>query len=332
MGSHPNQNQGSHSNDLLVANGFIQGDSTDTKYEISFSQNLPSTGVILLQGLPVGTVLNQGTMISGSNGTEWEISSPFSSLVFTILNTSISGPYTIIASSGGLTSKVIITHTPDAYGDDYIIGGVSDDYIFGDRVVLFNKEGGYDVLNAGDGHDNIYGEGRSLINSNGGDDILNGGSGNDTLYGDGEVLTNSTGGDDILNGGSGDDVLVGGRGSDTLYGGPSGQDRFVFRKIDIDIHGPAEVDVIKDFHFGDIIDLGDLLDTPQTASNLDQYLSFNSNSLGVMLEVDVNLDGNTNHYIILEGQSLSSLGGGLGTSDIDILTNMINQNSLNTIA
>jgi len=113
--------------------------------------------------------------------------------------------------------------------------------------------------------------------------------------------------------------------------GPSGNDKFVFRQIDIDMNGPAETDTIKDFEFGDVIDLSDLLDTELTASNLDQYLNFSSDSSGVKLEIDVNNDDSNDHYIILEGQTLSSLSGGTGTSDLDILTNMINQNALDTL-
>jgi hypothetical protein len=106
----------------------------------------------------------------------------------------------------------------------------------------------------------------------------------------------------------------------------------VFRQADIATNGPAETDTIKDFKFDDVIDLRDLLSTAQTVSNLDQYLDFSQGPNGVNIDIDVDQDGVTDHTIILENLSLSHLSGGMGTSDTDILTNMLNQNALDTLA
>ena len=97
-------------------------------------------------------------------------------------------------------------------------------------------------------------------------------------------------------------------------------------------NGPVETDIIKDFRFDDVIDLGDLLNTAQTVSNLDQYLDFSQGTNGVNINIDTNQDGATDHIIVLENQTLSSLGWPTGTSDTDILTNMLNHNTLDTLA
>ncbi|MFD2205444.1 type I secretion C-terminal target domain-containing protein [Kiloniella antarctica] len=444
-GNQPITLRGGDGDDVLVDTGIIMGDGANNVYEISFAQNLAPTDTILLQGFPAGTILNQGTMIPGSNGTEWEVISPFTSIVFSADNSWVPGSYTIQASSVGLSSNITITHqTSTSFGDDHITGGTTDDTIFGDDAYVSNVVTGNDIINGDAGNDTLYGDASYLSNSTAGNDQISGGTGddlifgdagtindsicgediiygddgNDRIYGDSSVLGNSNGGDDILYGGNGDDLIVGdsstlstydtgtysggndtiygGSGNDTIYGdaasqngyiqgfgfnfakggndiidggdgddiiygdsgfyamssgsgvggddiitggrgndsmyGVDGNDRFVFRQADIATNGPAETDTIKDFKFDDVIDLGDLLSTAQTVSNLDQYLDFSQGPNGVNIDIDVDQDGVTDHTIILENLSLSHLSGGMGTSDTDILTNMLNQNALDTLA
>ncbi|WP_085899238.1 type I secretion C-terminal target domain-containing protein [Kiloniella majae] len=437
--------RGGDGNDVLVDSGIIVGDGANNVYQISFAHNLSPTETILLQGFPAGTVLNQGTMVPGSNGTAWEVTAPFSSIIFSADNAWTAGSYNIQATSAGLASSVTITHqTSTSFGDDHITGLSTDDTIFGDGTFITNAVAGDDVVNGGggndymngdsyyltnsvggndtlsggtgndsihgdsdvindsvggddiiygnDGNDNIYGDGRLLNDSNGGndiiyggdgddgivgdagsinvfdtntysggDDIIYGGNGNDRIWGDsihqngyiqGFGFNFALGGDDIIDGGDGDDIIygdsqtypmstghnvggddiiIGGRGNDTMYG-VGGSDRFVFRQADIATNGPVETDTIKDFRFDDVIDLGDLLNTAQTVSNLDQYLDFSQGTNGVNINIDTNQDGATDHVIVLENQTLSSLGWPTGTSDTDILTNMLNHNTLDTLA
>ncbi|WP_417454442.1 type I secretion C-terminal target domain-containing protein [Kiloniella sp.] len=437
--------RGGDGNDVLVDSGIIVGDGANNVYQITFAHNLSSTETILLQGFPAGTVLNQGTMVPGSNGSAWEVTAPFSSIIFSADNAWTAGSYNILASSGGLSSSVTITHqTSTSFGDDQITGLATDDTIFGDGTFLNNVVTGDDVINGDGGNDHLHGDSNYLTSSVGGDDTLNGGAGrdiifgdagvisdsvcgndiihgdddNDDIYGDGSLLNDSNGGNDVIYGGNGDDAIIGdaatinvfdtntysggddiiyggsgndriwgdaihqngyipgvgfnfalggndiidggdgddiiygdsqtypmstghnvggddiitgGRGNDIMYG-VGGSDRFVFRQADIATNGPAETDIIKDFRFDDVIDLGDLLNTAQTASNLDQYLDFSQGTNGVNINIDTNQDGVTDHIIVLENQTLSSLGWPTGTSDTDILTNMLNHNTLDTLA
>ncbi|WP_417433346.1 type I secretion C-terminal target domain-containing protein [Kiloniella sp.] len=437
--------RGGDGNDVLVDSGIIVGDGANNVYQISFAHNLSPTETILLQGFPAGTTLNQGAMVPGSNGTAWEVTTPFSSIIFSADNAWTAGPYNIQATSAGLASSVTITHqTSTSFGDDHITGLSTDDTIFGDDTFLTNAIAGDDVINGGGGNDYMNGDSYYLTNSVGGNDTLSGGTGNDSIYGDAGVINDSVGGDDIIygndgnddiygdgrllndsNGGNdilyggdgddgivgdagsinvfdtntysggddiiyggngndriwgdsihqngyiqgfgfnfalggddiidggdgddiiygdsqtysmstghnvgGDDIITGGRGNDIMYG-VGGSDRFVFRQADIATNGPVETDTIKDFRFDDVIDLGDLLNTAQTVSNLDQYLDFSQGTNGVNINIDTNQDGVTDHIIVLENQTLSSLGWPTGTSDTDILTNMLNHNTLDTLA
>ncbi|WP_085905934.1 type I secretion C-terminal target domain-containing protein [Kiloniella majae] len=445
FGNKPITLRGGDGNDVLVDSGIIIGDGANNVYQITFAHNLFPAETILLQGFPAGTILNQGTMVPGSNGTVWEVTAPFSSIIFSADNSWTTGSYNIQATSAGLSSSVTITHqTSTSFGDDHITGLSTDDTIFGDDPFLTNAVAGDDVINGGGGNDYLNGDSYYLTNSLGGNDTLSGGTGDDTIYGDAGVLNDSVGGDDIIygndgnddiygdgrllndsNGGNdiiyggdgddgivgdagsinvfdtntysggddiiyggngndriwgdsihqngyipgvgfnfalggndiidggdgddiiygdsqtypmstghnvgGDDIITGGRGNDTMYG-VGGSDRFVFRQADIATNGPVETDTIKDFRFDDVIDLGDLLNTAQTASNLDQYLDFSQGTNGVNINIDTNQDGVVDHIIVLENQTLSSLGWPSGTSDTDILNNMLNHNTLDTLA
>src|SRR5690606_25706467 len=113
-------------------------------------------------------------------------------------------------------------------GDDHLVAGAGDDYLFGDSLntlwIDASKAPGYQVLidhltalNSGVAPtqtqimDFIHLHAEQLgasVPGVGGNDTLEGGAGNDWLFGQG--------GDDILIGGAGNDVLFGGSGNDTF--------------------------------------------------------------------------------------------------------------------
>lgn len=137
-------------------------------------------------------------------------------------------------------------------GDDMVCGGSGDDQIWLDA--------GRDIAYAGDGADTIYaGSGDDFVNGEEGDDTIYGGAGKDRLYG--------KEGDDVIYGGcgltgvktfepqrgtmlkntkvercnpleDGDDTLVGGVGSDKLYGA-GGNDILLGSEDQDELYGQA---------------------------------------------------------------------------------------------
>ncbi|CAA2102396.1 Bifunctional hemolysin/adenylate cyclase [Methylobacterium bullatum] len=82
-----------------------------------------------------------------------------------------------------------------------------------------------------------------------GNDVIYGRGGDDTIFGDSDSATNYIG-SDTLYGGGGNDLLIGDNGVDTLYGG-SGDDRFVMRYdlfVD-DVYGQSGTDTLAFFAF-----------------------------------------------------------------------------------
>ena len=157
---------------------------------------------------------------------------------------------------------------------DLIIGFDGNDKLFGRR--------GDDDLYGGDGNDRAYG-GR-------GDDVIDGESGNDRLYGGrGDDELSGGSGRDILRGGPGDDILTGGPGYDKLYGGP-GDDLFVLSDFDAR-------DFIADYGVGDMIDLTDLFDVPDSDTtdglsqgDVDAVVHYASGRLSVENPIDGGLE------------------------------------------
>lgn len=145
----------------------------------------------------------------------------------------------------------ISTHMSGGIGNDQIIGGTADDWMFGEHPVpddasLPNElagsdtifgglgndtihgdgdggEGAADSLDGGDGDDSIYGDGAE--GSKVGNDTINGGNGNDILYGDMDGAEGAPdlifggAGDDLIHTGAGDDIAAGDDGHDILLGG-----------------------------------------------------------------------------------------------------------------
>ena len=239
-------------------------------------------------------------------------------------------------------------------GDDSISGGAGNDLIYGDANLMGAElTGGDDTLLGGEGNDTIFGNGGDdVLDGGADDDTLVGGSGNDLLAGDegDDVLDGELGndnllgglgedfisgglGEDFLFGGSDGDFLFGGSGNDTLVGG-AGADILVGGQ-DADSFGfggalPGETDTVTDFSLGegDVLDFSDLLlgVGANDGLTLGDYLEVSWDGLNTTIGIDVNGDasGFTDHFVVVEGQDLTSLG---GTQD-QILQAMIDGGNL----
>ncbi|WP_276489053.1 retention module-containing protein [Ectopseudomonas mendocina] len=213
-------------------------------------------------------------------------------------------------------------------GDDHLVAGAGDDYLFGDSLntlwIDASKAPGYQVLidhltalNSGVAPtqtqimDFIHLHAEQLgasVPGVGGNDTLEGGAGNDWLFGQG-----------------GDDILIGGAGNDVLFGG-SGNDTFVWNAGD---RGGNYHDIVKDFGLGDDkLDLSQLLqgiDGPASADVLTQYLSFDFVSDPGSTVINIASAGGgapVDQTITLENTILS------GGNTADIIQNMLDQNQL----
>jgi Ca2+-binding RTX toxin-like protein len=112
-------------------------------------------------------------------------------------------------------------------GNDSLMGGVGDDHLLGDYRFLqtgtfdpiFDEvfSPGNDTLLGGDGNDFIRGGGDAYFAASG-NDVIDGGNGDDSLLGED--------GNDSITGGDGTDLLFGDIGNDTLLGG-NGDDLFL---------------------------------------------------------------------------------------------------------
>jgi VCBS repeat-containing protein len=158
-------------------------------------------------------------------------------------------------------------------------------------------------------------------------DNLTGTAGAESIY-----LRNGT---DTVDAGGGDDYINGGTGNDNLTGG-SGSDTFAWKLADKGTVGTPAADIVTDFteNAGDKLDLRDLLQGENHASgigNLANYLHFESVAGGnVLLHVSSagNLTTNEDQRIQLNGTTLATLGGSLGTTDAAIIQNLLNNGKL----
>ncbi len=197
-----------------------------------------------------------------------------------------------VGGSGDDTIKgnaVANTLTGNA-GNDRLIGkGGSDNLDGGD---------GSDVLKGGQGGDWLTGEGQDdRIWGNAGRDTIKGGSGRDKLFG-GD-------GHDRMFGQNGNDILVGNGGNDRMTGG-GGADIFRFKAVS-DSAISAKGDLIRDFGFGDKIDISALAGPAFTLMSGNQFSgtgpSVITRAVGTDTEVlaDVDGDGNADFHITLNG-------------------------------
>lgn len=212
-------------------------------------------------------------------------------------------------------------------GDDHLVAGAGDDYLFGDSLntlwIDASKAPGYQVvidhlttsLSVAPTQTQIMDFIRlnaeklgASVPGVGGNDVLEGGAGNDWLFGQG-----------------GDDILIGGAGNDVLFGG-SGNDTFVWNAGD---RGGNYHDIVKDFGNGeDTLDLSQLLvgvSDPASADVLSQYLSFDFVSDPGSTVINIASAGGgapVDQTITLENTILS------GGSTADIIQGMLDQNQL----
>ena len=129
----------------------------------------------------------------------------------------------------------------------------------------------------------IYGmNGNDIIRAGSGDDLIRGGNG-----------------DDIIDAGSGDDLIIGGQGNDQITGG-AGHDLVIFEVLENAANDAGNgLDTWNDFHVGsvttdanaDMINIAELLDGKQTAENISDYISVNSD--GTQTTISVDRDGKT---------------------------------------
>lgn len=147
-----------------------------------------------------------------------------------------------LSSSSAVTVSLASSgqqNTGSSTGDDTLIsienliGSSYGDRLTGNTAAnLIDAGSGNDRADAGSGDDTVYG--------GSGNDTLIGGSGRDTLYG-----------------GNDSDILTGGADQDSLFGG-SGADYFDFNLTSESRPGSSTRDVIRDFQYGDRIDLRDI--------------------------------------------------------------------------
>ncbi|WBU53466.1 calcium-binding protein [Paracoccus sp. SCSIO 75233] len=213
-------------------------------------------------------------------------------------------------------------------GDDLVKGGYGRDTLYGDAGMdsldggpasdlLFGGSGddemrgglGADRLTGEYGSDTLFGDADSdHLDGGAGIDLLDGGDGNDTLLGgDGDDRLTGGAGDDLLQGGGGDDTLLAGSGQNRLIGG-EGADRFVFEPFP----GQLRRDRIEDFEPDrDAIDLSDLatgmvwMASASLSGQGRPELRTQPIHGGTQLQIDLNGDGATDHFIDVLGRGLS---------------------------
>ena len=253
---------------------------------------------------------------------------------------------------GGDGSDVLYSYDGDDYldggngndrlasfgGNDIIRGGDGDDWFDASRDCFVDGGAGYDVLAmefgnsetpivfdaasgttatgltfiniegisahvAGDQDNLLLGSdaNEAFFSSSSGNDVLDGGSGNDTLVDQGNLEGS---GDDHLFGGEGNDRLQndGGGGSDELTGGP-GADTFSWFLIPPSGEG---VDHILDFDSasGDRIEFSE---TAQGVTGIDDFDAFLAASRDVEDGVYISFNGTDDFGIFVENVSLADL-------------------------
>ncbi|MGB4584503.1 MAG: retention module-containing protein [Rhodoferax sp.] len=234
--------------------------------------------------------------------------------------------------------------SPDTNGGELAVTspiaqtGATVDYLAGNDMAHGTTAG--DALTGGIGADFMDGRaGDDTLAGGTGNDVLLGGIGNDSLNGDND--------NDVLQGGQGNDILTGGLGADTFKWvlGDQGQvgtpasDHIT--DFDVSANGAtASVDPST----GDTLDLRDLLNVTETATDLAPYLKFKL--VGGKLALAVDHDGGATfaatEKIVLDNYSgadvaaaKDALGTALGLSgssfsDADIVTKMIADGHLKT--
>ncbi len=171
-----------------------------------------------------------------------------------------------------------------------------------DLALLETILSGRDTITLSDFDDRAYGfNGADEMTAGDGDDVLLGGKGGDTLKGDdGDDMLKGENGRDKLHGGDGNDMLRGnekadrlrgGAGTDKLVGG-DGDDKFVFKTGD-------EIDIVKDWETGDIVDLRGLASVTDWTDLTDNHMSRDGKH--------VVIDGENGDLLILKKTDIATL-------------------------
>ncbi len=141
----------------------------------------------------------------------------------------------------------------------------------------------------------VGGGGADILNgSDANDDVLVGRTGNDTLRGrDGNDILDGGLGRDILEGGLGNDLLFGGFGPDQINGG-LGADRHIYFALG------DRGDTIAGFNAseGDVLDFSDLLEVTGSNGTLDDFVKFDTTTVGPdsQVQVSVDIDGTDTNF------------------------------------
>jgi T1SS-143 domain-containing protein len=222
------------------------------------------------------------------------------------------------------------TEGPADLGDDVLQGGDGDDVIFGDT--LFTDDLTWTNTDTGETFSAGHGLGyEGLV------EYLTWSVNGGTAPDDAQIMQYIRDNyDDLINpnptqaeiDAAGDDTLIGGAGNDILIGG-EGADIFQWNEGDDGTTGSPAVDYVVDFDAseGDVLDLSDLLDSDGTntidATNLDDYLKANFDSVEGTTTVEVYTNGDANSG----GQSTQNivLNGEFTQQD---LTSLLNNNNL----
>ena len=222
------------------------------------------------------------------------------------------------------------TEGPADLGDDVLQGGEGDDVIFGDT--LFTDDLTWTNTDTGETFSAGHGLGyEGLV------EYLTWSVNGGTAPDDAQIMQYIRDNyEDLINpnptqaeiDAAGDDTLIGGGGNDILIGG-EGADIFQWNEGDDGTTGSPAVDYVVDFDAseGDVLDLADLLDSDGSnninATNLDDYLKANFDSVENTTTVEVYTNGDANSG----GQSTQNivLNGEFTQQD---LTNLLNNNNL----
>jgi Ca2+-binding RTX toxin-like protein len=139
-------------------------------------------------------------------------------------------------------------------GDDTIIGGAGNDYLYGmTGEDIVEGRAGDDHLYGGDDNDRILGgDGDDYIVGGGGRNTINGGDGNDTIYSGADNILESGIGLGILQGGDGDDVFHA-KAGDVIRGG-AGNDTFYLQSAAITQDGYDQLNIEEQSAYENIID------------------------------------------------------------------------------
>ncbi len=353
------RDQSVHSNLNVTGYQLTQSDGTvlnEASVPLAISANLTDSSETLtvqISGVPAGATLSAGTNNGGG--------------VWTVTQAELAG--LMLTPASGFTGNINLTVTATSTESDGTTSTATENITVNIAQTTNNQAGnqGNNTLNGTGNNDNIDGSGgNDTLNGNNGNDLLSGGTGNDTLNGGSgnDVLDGGTGNDtlngnsghdqlrggagtDTLTGGSGNDIIWGDAGDDTIFGGlgtdqlsgGDGADRFTY--LSSDVGSSVEIDAILDFDQseGDVLDLTSLLNTAETANNLDAYLNFEK--VGNDTLVHINSDGDyvagnsvsqesSKDDMVIRLQNVDLTNNG-GNTDLDILQQMLTAGNLETM-